>query len=193
MNAGESDVKRDSRWRTPLFWLLSTASLPPAGLLAKSVAGSVDDPGSGAIAGAIAGTVIGAAQWLVLRNRVANAGWWIPATGAGLAAGLATGTAAVDARTGGADLAISGAIAGLTIGALQYLVLRGTTARAPAWIPAMAASWSIGWLITWAIGVDVESGWSNFGAAGAVVFGALTGLVLMQLLPQATPSTPAAS
>jgi hypothetical protein len=34
----------------------------------------------GAVAGALGGTVVGVAQWLVLRDRAANARWWVPAS-----------------------------------------------------------------------------------------------------------------
>ena len=175
-------MQNEKTWHLPLWWLLAAASFPPAGYLANIIAGSVDSPLTGALAGGISGAVIGAAQWLVLRNRIANATWWIPATSLGFALGLGLGTAAVDAQTGAEDLAISGAITGLAIGVAQYLVLRGTSKRAWLWIPTVAASWPIAWLTTWAIGVDVDNGWSNFGASGAILYAIVTGLALVVVL-----------
>lgn len=177
-----SDSRTDKTWHLPLWWLLAAASFPPAGFLANVIAGSVDGPLTGALAGAVAGAVIGAAQWLVLRRRIANASWWIPATSLGFALGLGIGTAVVDAGTGVGDLAISGAITGLAIGTAQFLVLRNASKRAWLWIPTVAASWPVGWVTTWAIGVDVDNGWSNFGASGALVFAIVTGLGLMIVL-----------
>ena len=168
-------------WGAPLLWVLSAASLPIAGLVANQAAGSVDGPVAGALAGAIAGAVLGAAQWLVLRGRIRSSGWWVAATAAGFAAGLAAGTAAVDARTGVVDLVISGAITGAAIGTAQFLVLRGSSTAAPAWIPIMAASWAAGWAVTWAARIDVDKGWANFGASGVVVFGIITALALFVL------------
>jgi hypothetical protein len=132
----------------------------------------------GALAGSIAGTVLGAAQWLVLRSRIHQGGWWIPATALGFGAGLAVGTAAVDARTGIDDLIISGAITGAAIGLAQFLVLRRSSRIAALWIPIMAASWPIGWAVTWAARIDVDKGWANFGASGVIVFGILTAVAL---------------
>jgi len=34
--------------------------------------------------GAMFGSIVGAAQWLVLRNKVPDAGWWIVATAGGM-------------------------------------------------------------------------------------------------------------
>lgn len=165
-------------WRTALLWVASGFSLPIAGYVANQVAGSIDSPLRGALGGAIAGTVLGAAQWLVIRGRIGRADWWAPATALGFAAGLAAGTAAIDAGTSGRDLVISGAITGAAIGAAQFLAVRGSSKLAPAWIPIMAVSWSAAWATTWAAGIDVDEGWTNFGASGVVVFGILTAAAL---------------
>lgn len=167
-----------SFWRPALLWGISGFSLPIAGLLANQVVGPVDGPSSGALGGAIAGTVLGAAQWLVLRSRIQRAHWWLVATPIGFAAGLAAGTAVVDAGTGAKDLVISGAITGTAIGAAQFLVLRGSSKLALLWVPVMAASWAVGWFVTWAGRIDVDEGWTNFGAYGVVVFGVLTAIAL---------------
>ena len=171
-------ASEQAEWRQPLFWMLSGFSLPIGGFVANLAVGSVDDALSGALAGAMAGTALGTAQWLALRGRIRNAGWWVPATALGFAAGLAAGTAIVGAGTRGSDLIISGAITGAVIGCAQFLVLRDSGRNALFWIPVMCASWAIGWAVTWAARIDVDEGWSNFGAAGVVVFGILTALTL---------------
>jgi hypothetical protein len=49
--------------------------------------------------------------------------------------------------------------------------------RAAAWPLLTAAAWSLGRLTTEAIGVDVERRYAVFGAGGALVATALTGLL----------------
>lgn len=67
------------------------------------------------------GAVIGTAEWFALRRCVS---WlWIPATCAGMAAGLTVGAATVDHRMTRGDLALMGAVTGVGIGALQALIL----------------------------------------------------------------------
>ena len=47
----------------------------------------------------------------------------------------------------------------------------------------MVASWPLGWLATWAVvGVNADMGFSVFGASGALLVTALTGLALRPLL-----------
>lgn len=81
--------------------------------------------GAGLPGGALLGAAFGAAQWLVLRRRVARAGWWVPANILGFAAGSALAAALpvddVPAHfVGGAVLgAILGAVTG---GALLWLL-----------------------------------------------------------------------
>jgi hypothetical protein len=40
----------------------------------------------------------------------------------------------------------------------------------------------LGWTVTWATGVDVERGYYVFGASGALVFAAITGLAMLLML-----------
>ena len=94
---------------------------PDLGVIAHLVINGVDSVGTALAAGLIAGAVIGAAGWLVLRQRVS---WlWIPATMVGMAVGLATGAELVDYGIGRGDLLLMGAVTGLGVGVLQVLVL----------------------------------------------------------------------
>jgi Flp pilus assembly pilin Flp len=69
-------------------------SFPIGGLIANLVVDGVDSVGAALIAGLIAGAIIGAAEWLALRQWVS---WiWIPATIAGMTVGLVAGAALVD-------------------------------------------------------------------------------------------------
>jgi hypothetical protein len=40
----------------------------------------------------------------------------------------------------------------------------------------------LGWTVTWAFGIDVERGYFVFGASGALVFAAVTGLAMLLML-----------
>jgi hypothetical protein len=40
----------------------------------------------------------------------------------------------------------------------------------------------LGWTVTWAFGIDVERGYFVFGASGALVFAALSGLTMLLML-----------
>jgi hypothetical protein len=87
------------------------------------------------------------------------------------------------AGTGIGTLLIIGLATGVAVGLLQWgLVLRGRLLRASLWAPVVAIAWPLGWTVTWAIGVDVERGYYVFGASGALVFAALTGLAVLLML-----------
>ena len=117
------------RFRPWWQWLLTALAFPPAGLIAHLVAGRVDSVPAAVLNGVIAGAGIGAAQWALLRHREV-ALTWIPATAAGLGAGLAVGAALVSYRTDITSLALMGAISGLGVGIAQGVTLRQRQARA---------------------------------------------------------------
>ena len=51
----------------------------------------------------------------------------------------------------------------------------------------MPCSSALGWLATTAIGVSVDNQFTVFGAAGALLFMLLSGLVLARFTPSPTP------
>ena len=163
-------------------WLPTFVAFIVGGELATVVVGRVDSIGAALVGGALAGAVIGSGQWLVLRNRLPQAIWWIPATAAGQAIGLAAGAALVGYGTQPVELAIQGAVTGLAIGGLQALILRRHSAGWHWWALAMPPLWAFGWIFTWAAGIDVEAQYANFGASGAIVVTALSGLLLAQIM-----------
>ena len=119
--------------------------------------------------------VLGAVQAFGLRPSGVAALAWTVATGLGLTAGLAIGSAAVGYDTGTVDLVIQGAVSGAFVGAAQAIVLRPLVGRlALLWAPALGALWALGWAITASIGVDVERQYTVFGSSGAIVVTALT-------------------
>ena len=60
--------------------------------------------------------------------------------------------------------------------------MQGGLLVASLWAPVVAIAWPLGWTVTWAAGVDVERGYYVFGASGALVFAALTGLAMLLML-----------
>jgi hypothetical protein len=75
-----------------VFTLIASTSLAFGSLMIlpaviySTVAGGV----LGAAAGIVGGVVSGIVQWLILRQHVSQSGWWVPASGVGLAVGLIT-------------------------------------------------------------------------------------------------------
>jgi len=97
--------------------------------------------------------------------------------------GLLLGATAVGFDTTLADLAVMGALTGLVLGVAQTLALPSRTRYRWVWAVAVTLLWALGWTVTTLVGVAVEEQFSVFGAAGAITFSALTGLLLNVLLP----------
>jgi hypothetical protein len=174
---------RTGGWRFFLWWMLAFLGFPIGGELALLVVGPVEGAVSGALGGALAGAVIGAAQWLVIRRYLRVGPEWIVATALGVAIGDALGALLTGAGTGIGALLITGLATGGAVGLLQWgLFLRGRLLAAGMWVPVVAIAWPLGFSVTWAIGVDVERGYYVFGASGALVFAAVTGLAMLLML-----------
>lgn len=175
-----TSLTRPRAWsplRSWLLWTLSFVSFPIAGVAAGAIAGPVDTAGSALLGGLITGAVIGAGQSLLSSRRL---DWrrWIPASAAGLAVGLAGGAALVRYHTGLADLALMGAVTGVALGLAQTVVLRRWI-----WAAAMPVLWALGWTVTTLAGVEVDRQFTVFGATGAIVVSALSGLLLGRIGP----------
>jgi hypothetical protein len=174
--------------RTPFLrgWLIWTAgflAFPLAGLAGTAVAGRVDSPVAALVGGAVAGLGIGLGQTLASRGRL-DIRRWVPATGIGMGLGLLLGAVTVGYRTSLPDLALMGALTGLVLGPAQALALpRGTRLRW-LWAAAMPALWALGWTTTTLGGIAVDEQFTVYGAYGAITFSALSGLLLLQLLPE---------
>ena len=137
---------------------------------------------------------IGLGQTLASRGRL-DIRRWMPATGIGMGLGLLLGAVTVGYQTSLADLALMGALTGLVLGPAQALALpRGTRLRWT-WAAAMPALWALGWTTTTLAGIAVEEQFTVYGAYGAVTFSALSGLLLLRLLPShraaGAPAAPA--
>jgi hypothetical protein len=165
------------------WWMLAFLGFPLGGWLAIVLVGSVDGAVSGALGGALAGAVIGAAQWSALRGRLRVGPGWILATALGVAIGDALGALLTGAGTSLGALLTTGLVTGVAVGLLQWgLALRGRLPLASLWAPVVAVAWPVGWTVPWAIGVDVQRGYYVFGASGALVFAAITGLAMLLML-----------
>jgi hypothetical protein len=181
--ATDSDESREAGWRFFLWWMFAFLGFPLGGLLALTVVGPVAGAVSGALGGALAGAVIGAAQWLVLRRYLRVGPEWILATALGVAIGEGVGALLTGAGTGLGALLITGLAAGIAVGLLQWgFCLRVRALLGSLWPPVVAIAWPVGWTVTWAAGVDVERGYYVFGASGALVFAAITGLAMLLML-----------
>jgi hypothetical protein len=178
----DSDDPRAGGWRFYLWWMLAFLGFPLGGFLSLVVVGSMEGAVSGALGGALAGAVIGAAQWLVLRRYMRVGPEWILATAFGLAIGDALGALLTGAGTGIGALLIIGVVTGVAVGLLQWGLLRGRLLRARLWPLVVAIAWPVGWTVTWAFGIDVERGYYTFGASGALVFAAITGMAMLLML-----------
>jgi hypothetical protein len=181
--ASRPDGAHSAAW-TWALWTAGFVSFPVAGLAGTAVAGHVDNPLAAALGAAAAGLIIGAAQALVSRRRLPALRWCL-ATGVGMSLGLTLGALAVGYRTGLVDLALQGALTGIVLGPVQALALTGRTAVGRLWMWAVAAPalWALGWTATTLGGIDVESQYTVFGAYGALTYSALSGLLLIVVLP----------
>jgi hypothetical protein len=174
---------RASRFRTWLIWTAGFLAFPLAGLAGTAVVGRVDSPTAALVGGAVAGLGIGLGQTLASRGRL-DIRRWVPATGVGMGLGLLLGAGVVDYQTSLPDLALMGALTGLVLGPAQALALpRGTRMRW-AWAAALPALWALGWTMTTVGGIAVDEQFTVFGAYGAITFSALSGLLLLLLLPE---------
>jgi hypothetical protein len=173
--ATSATLNRPRVWAWPLAALLG---FPIGGLIANLTVGAVDSVGPAIAGGLIAGAVVGAAQWLALREFVP---WlWIAATSLGMSVGLAIGAPLVDYSIDRAELMLMGAFTGLAVGVLQALVLaRQGFAGTAWWAVANPPTWALAWLISsYVISANIDERFTNFGASGVVLYALVTSLLL---------------
>jgi hypothetical protein len=163
-----------------LSWMAVTlVAFPLAGYAGWGIGGHVDGVVPALIGGAVTGVGIGFVQWMFLRRDLNIGPLWIAATGVALAAGLSIGAAVVGYETTASQLAIMGAFSGAAVGIAQGLLLRKSFSLWHVWMVAMPALFALGWVVTESIGIDVANQFTVFGASGSIVFGILSGLLLM--------------
>ena len=118
------------------------------------------------------GLGVGLMQWLVLRPRVRQANWWIPASAVGWAVGVVIVMTVFPPETG----PWAGATLGSSIGVGQALILSYWGYRGAGW-------WVIISALGWAVGLGGVMGVSLVGAAA----GAVTGLALELMIRTQRP------
>jgi hypothetical protein len=146
-----------------LIWTAGFISFPIAGIAAGAIAGPVNRP-------------------LASRRRL-YASRWIPASSVGMGLGLLLGATTVGFGTSLAALAMMGGLTGLLLGIAQAFALPPGTRHRWAWAVAMPVLWALGWAVSTVVGIAVEQQFSIFGSTGAVTFSALSGILLLWLLP----------
>jgi len=90
-----------------------------------------------------AGPVIGMLQWVVLRQRIRQAGWWILATTLGWAVGwtLVIGVISPEVEV------MTGTALGALTGTFQWFVLQRQLRQAGWWIVTSALGWTAGFAL----------------------------------------------
>lgn len=158
----------------------------------------------------VEGTVVGTAQWLVLRRPFPSMRWrtWVLATAVGAFVAWTLGMLPSTLLSTGSGTqsstptepsnavvyglaALMGLVAGTILGTPQWLVLRRHVRRAALWIPANALAWAPGMVMAFvavdllfATGIGISAvvlAIAALAAIGAVV-GAIHGLVLIWLV-----------
>ena len=199
-------------WRVWLWWVLaSMVGWAVGGYVGVALGGGLSRGiiVAGYVGVALGGIATAVLQWLVLRQRVSRAGWWVVT---GIAGGAVVGVLVVGvgwvvgvggSAVGGPDWGanwgpdwsanpgkdvgwVAGAgLYGAVVGGLQWLVLRRRVARAGWWVLASTVGWVVGGLVS---GItDTAAGWAVLGA----VYGAITGAALVWLLRRPAAGTAA--
>ena len=167
------------------WWVPATVFTPVAGLqafapisLSTAIVPSVE----------LMGATVGLAQWLVLRQQVARAGWWILACAVGW-----TLFGPVLRDIGAAVAGIVTGVLGGAIGAVAVIVvLRQRLSHSSLWVLAAVVAWAVSWIAAlagsdaaWQLERDALSGVLE-GAA----WSALPGVVLVWLLRRPIATNP---
>ena len=168
-------------WR----WVAVALAFPIAGYVGWKLGGRVDAVDAALVGGVLTGAGLGAVQWWAADGALGRPAAWIGASAVGYAVGLAAGAALVGYDTDLGSLAIMGLVTGAALGAAQGLVLArrdATGSRCRGGSRCRCSSRSGGRAST-GIGVDVDNQFTVFGAAGAVLFMLLSGLLLARFTP----------
>lgn len=108
-------------------------------------------------AGLLLGSTVGTMQWLVLRQRIAQISWWVPASIGGLVLGFLLSEPGDGPSVKTTSLALVGAFIGLMLGVSQWLVLRKNAAPWGWWIPANIVGWALGFVVLNILDADVPA------------------------------------
>jgi uncharacterized membrane protein YhdT len=175
------NTNKPTRWGW--VWLAAFLGFPIGGLIATTLLGRIDNALEGTIGGAIAGLVLGAAQYLALRRVLAVDWRWIVATAVGMAAGVGLSAALFGTDTTLDAILRRAPLTGLLIGIAQAWLLREQVRGAWVWAVVVTLVYVVAWFVTaQVITTNIDQGFVVFGASGALVFQAVTGLALWRLV-----------
>lgn len=181
------------RWPFLLQWVLASALgwvIGPMVRMAMGMPGSGGDAGALVVVagGTVAGAIVGVMQWLVLRRRTRQAGWWVLASAAGVGvAGLAVQEILIGAgvlarlQPLGAGVVAVGGTVGLVVGVMQWLVLRRWVRRAGWWVLASSVGAAVGDGVTGAFTI-LPAYWYWGSVLSGAACEAIRGLTLVWLM-----------
>ena len=170
---------------TGAFWLLDKA-YELAWDITFSLFKTAGRPVTLFLFGILFGSVIGGAQWVVLRRRILKPIWWW-----GGATALSCGLLRI--MPGAGNTPSGQALSGLVVGLTQWLVLRNQVQRHYWWIPLSGFGWAVGSLASqWAIQHNFPPVFSGQWAIMRTMFtgfgyALITGTLLLQQSPKLNP------
>ena len=169
-------------------WVWVALAFPIAGYIGWIISGPIDTVQAALIGGALTAAGLAAVQWWAAKGALGRPAAWISSSAAAYAAGLAAGAALVGYDTNLGALALMGLVSGAALGAAQGVVLarQGNVRLGAAWGAAMPVLFALAWVPTTVIGVSVDNQFTVFGAAGAILFMLLSGLLLARFTPTST-------
>ncbi len=202
-------ARRQVGWGFWLQWVVaSTLAFSMNATAIRFMGRALDETGSFSIGIALYGSTLavvaflpGFLQWVILRQWVPRAGWWVLVSGVGSFLGfLATdlGMNLAIGVAGGEDgsasvmfpgFGVSFAFAGALAGTIQWIVLRGWVPRAGWWVLISSISWAVAGLAYLLLTRGNDVGIPIGGAVSGAISGGITGLGIVWLL-RARPEHP---
>jgi hypothetical protein len=184
-------------WGFWLEWMTATAAGWAAGEALASFVPE-DTVLLGTLHVAVIGLCMGTLQWLTLHQRIDHPRLWVVATSIGSAVGGAAGLAASFAT--GATVIQPWAVLplGVALGVAQWLVLRTQLDRAGWWVLVctlgLPLSFVVGLVVSFSLGFEWEGvdpvfrvvSLAFFGAVAGLVFGLISGALLVLLVRKST-------
>jgi hypothetical protein len=174
-----------------LGWTLATAGGMFLGFLPTILLVNVLDLGLAQIAvPVLAGTVIGFAQWLVLRRFVTASTQWDWTDGISWAAGYILGLLLIQMLPSTVFVVFLGYfLFGVIVALVQWPVLRREIPQAFTWLIASAIAWAVGYWVSQAVLslftdplIDPVVGTAVIAITSGLVAGAITGLALIWIV-----------
>ena len=174
-----------------LGWTLATAGGMLLGFLPTILLVNVLNLGLAQIAvPVLAGTVIGFAQWLVLRRYVTASTRWDWTDGISWAAGYILGLLLIQMLPSTAFVVFIGYfLFGVIVALVQWPVLRREIPQVLTWLIASAIAWAVGYWVSQAVLslftdplIDPLVGTAVIAITSGLVAGAITGLALIWIV-----------